>query len=511
MSFLTNFWLKHITTLANASSWLYYTFLWLLAFIGVFFVLLFPFAALLSLGWLAAFVYLVNPMTWQANDWGLAAGLLASIGYTSWVSYYLFKLQPELHAGKPLSADLFPVLSDRINELRTTYQSPEFQDIKLTTHFRIQLVRTPGNGFPTSFTNTLLIGLPVMTCMTPLQFKLLLARQIGHLSTKHRSYSRQLVHLRNAWDGYAKIYAQSWKPETILLRLFFAWYAPFFHNSCIPAVRLEAFAKDKLMLEITPPERAAETVAVFEIKKRYLKTDFWQKLNEAAYASAKPPYLPYSAMPTITHKVLDCDSDYAQSCYEASINREVLNTSELPNLMKRLASLGHEDFIMPAPTNDTAAQHFLGEQLNDLLKQMDNIWFLKNKNIWTKRYKQGLEEKRRLKLLRDQAAQALLSNAEAREYLLLIEKYVDAKKALPLFKEIVKTNSMDADVCYELGRLLLEAEDESGIDALKIAMDTDTSKTPDSCKHLVKYMAAHGHTQEAQQYRRMILEYQANH
>jgi len=73
-----------------------------MAFIGVFFVLAFPFAALLSLGWLIGFVYFVNPMTWQPNDWWLASSLLASIVYTSWVSYYLFKLQPELHAGKPL-------------------------------------------------------------------------------------------------------------------------------------------------------------------------------------------------------------------------------------------------------------------------------------------------------------------------------------------------------------------------------------------------------------------------
>ena len=105
----------------------------------------------------------------------------------------------------------------------------------------------------------------------------------------------------------------------------------------------------------------------------------------------------------------------------------------------------------------------------------------------------------------------MLSNTEAREYLLLIDKYIDAKKALPLFKEIVKTNFMDADVCYELGRLLLEADDASGVDALKIAMDTDPNKTTDSCHHIVSYMAKHGHVQEAQHYRRMILEHEATH
>ena len=511
MSSLTQFWLRRMASFASTSKSLYYTFLWLLVIIATGFLLLFPLTALLSFGWVVFLVYIENPMNWQNNDWILAGSLLGCAGYTSWVSFHLFKMQPELAAGKPLDRKLFPVLSDRINELCTTYQSPEFPDIKLTTRFRIELVRTPANGFPTNLSNTLLIGLPVMSCMSPLQFKLLLARQIGHLTTKHRSYSRPLVHLRNVWNSYAHHYAQSWRPETILLRLFFSWFAPFFYISTIAAVRLEVFSKDRLMLEITPAATAAEAIAVFEIKKRYLATNFWPKLNDAAYTSAKPPYLPYTAMATIMNKVLDHDADYAQNCYEAAINREVATNSELPNLMKRLTAIDFEDFIIPKPNDDKAAPHFLGEHHKEQLKQMDNIWYLKNKTIWNKRYKQGVEERRRLKVLREQAAQALLSNNEAHEYLLLIDKYIDAKKALPLFKEIIKTNSMDADVCYELGRLLLEADDASGVNALKIAMATDPGKTADSCQHIVAYMAKHGHVQEAQLYRRMILEYQTNH
>ena len=510
MSFLSEFWLKHMTTLASASKGLYYAFLWCIAFLGTIFLLSFPVISLLSFGWLAGLIYFVNPMSWQDGDWILAASLLTSALYFSWVCLSMFRMRAEQPAGKPLDAKKFPVLADRINELCDTFNSPEFHNIKLTTRFRIELIRTPVNGFPTNFTNTLLIGLPVMSCMSPLQFKLLLARQVGHLSKKYPSASRQLIHLRNVWDNYAQYYQQSWRPDTILLRLFFTWFAPFYRLSTIAAVRLEAFAKDKLILEITPPARAAEAIAVFEIKKRYLSSDFWPKLNDAAYASAKPPYLPYSSMATIMNKVLDHDLDYAQKCYESAINRQVPNTSELPNIMKRLTVINYEDFIMPEPNDEKAASHFIGEHLVELLKQMDNIWFLKNKTIWSKRYKQGVEERRRLKLLREQAAQALLSNKEAREYLLLIDKYIDARKALPLFKEIVKTNSMDSDVCYELGRLLLEADDASGVDALKIAMETDPSKTPESCQHLVSYMAKHGHVQEAQQYRRMILEHQAS-
>ena len=509
MSSLTQFWLQRIATLANTSQTLYYSFLWFLVFIGVAFLLFFPISALLSFAWIAVIASVENPANWQNNDWILAASLLAWAGYASWVSLTLLKMKPELPRGKPLDQKVFPVLADRINELCSTYQSPEFPHIKLTTRFRIELVRTASNGFPTNLRNTLLIGLPVMTCMSPLQFKLLLARQIGHLSKNHRSFSRLPVHLRNVWNSYEQHYAQAWRAETILLRLFFSWFAPFFYLSSIAAVRLEAFPKDKLLLEITPPAMAAEAITIYEIKKRYLFTNYWPKLNDAAYAKAKPPYLPYSSMSMIMSKVLDHDRDYIQNCYEGAINREVALESELPNLMKRLIKIEHEDFSIPEANDEKAAPHFLGEHLKDLLKQMDNIWYLKNKAIWSKRYKQGVEERRRLKLLHEQAAQALLSNAEAREYLLLIEKYIDAKKALPLFKTILKTNSMDAGVCYDLGRLLLEADDSSGVDALKISMENEPHRTADCCQPIVTYMAKHGHVQEAQLYRRMILEHQA--
>jgi hypothetical protein len=124
------------------------------------------------------------------------------------------------------------------------------------------------------------------------------------------------------------------------------------------------------------------------------------------------------------------------------------------------------------------------------------------------RYKRGVAEKARLKILHGQAAQALLSNEEAREYILLIEKYVPLEKALPFYSEILKTNSLDAKVCYDVGRLLLTAGDESGIAALQMAMDLSDDLTIDSCQHIVDYLTKTGNTKKAQDYRRKIIAYQ---
>ena len=139
---------------------------------------------------------------------------------------------------------------------------------------------------------------------------------------------------------------------------------------------------------------------------------------------------------------------------------------------------------------------------------MDNIWYLKNKAIWSRRYQQGINEKKQLKHLRDQAAKALLSNEEAHRYILLLQKYLDLDVSRPLLHEILKTNSHDPQVCFEIGHLLLKANDGQGVDALNLAMEMSVELTVECCRQIVKYMIHSGDMNQAQIYRRRILTYQ---
>ena len=509
MSFFVKLWAQRLALLAKTSPGLYHTLILFLACIGYAYLLLFPLLAVSAVTFLGYSIYLESPQTWRLNDWLLAAMLVILTAASARISYVLYKTKPEQPAGKPLLADKFPVLLNRISELVTTYGAPEIHHVKLTTHFRTEIIRTPLTGFPSIFVNTLLIGLPVMSCMSPLHLKLLLARQIGHLARAGNSQLHHIVYLRNVWNIYLHHYSQTWKTDTVLLRLFFSWYAPFFHLSTLPAMRLETHIMDQCMLDITHQENAAEVIAAFSIKNHYLETIFWPEINASAYKIPRPACLPFSSMDSALSAALDPHT--AQHIYEEEINRVTAADSETPNLMTRLKTLGYDEFVMPSSKKETAAHQFLGDRLSVIQKQLDNIWYLKNKNIWSRRYQQGVEEKKRLKILREQAAQALLSNTEAREYLLLTEKYLEPEKALPLYREIIETNCMNADVCYELGRLLLKSGDPGGIDALQIAMDLNEERTTDCCNHIANYMTRQGNIKEAQHYRRIILEHQVNH
>ena len=153
---------------------------------GYGFLLLFPVLAVFSLAFLGFIIWQNSPLNWQLQDGLLAAALLLTSVLAALQSFFIIKIRAEQPAGRPLNRKDFPVLRARIDELCTTYNSPALHHVKLTTRFGIEIVRTPVNGFPSRFTNTLLIGLPVMSCMSPLHLKLLLAREIGHLALTRR-------------------------------------------------------------------------------------------------------------------------------------------------------------------------------------------------------------------------------------------------------------------------------------------------------------------------------------
>jgi hypothetical protein len=503
---MKHFWMGRMDAMAKASPALYYLFAWLLAAIGYGYLMLFPILAAFTVAFVGYTVSQSSPLQWSSTDWTIALVALCISALAAWTTRAIAHTRPDLPAGRPMTKADFPVLVNHINQLVAAYNAPALDQIKLTTRFDIEIIRSPVHGFPSSFKHTLLIGLPVMSCMSPMQLKLLLAREIGHLAQCRRNYNRRIIYLRSVWRHYAQEYSDGWKPDTILLRLFFSWYAPFYSLSTEAAIQLEEFIKDRCMLDITPIEYAAETIAVFEVKKRFIENEFWPQLNDMAYIQPRPTWLPYSSMDSkITEKL---DKEKAQAYYNNETGQYSAVDDDRSLLHQRMKRLGQNEFIIPAPKPESAATHFFGNSLKQIQQQMDNIWYLKNKATWSRRYKQGINEKKQLKHLREQAAKALLSNDEAHRYVLLLQKYLEPDKSRPLLHEILKTNSHDPHVCFEIGNLLLKANDILGVDALNLAMEMSADLTVECCQQIVKYMVHAGDMNQAQTYRRKILTYQ---
>ncbi len=503
---MKHFWMKRMDAMANGYPGLYYLTAWLLAVIGYGYLILFPLLVVTPIAYTGYRIAQVTPVQWSGQDWLIALVLLVISALAAWTTRAIATTRPELPAGKPLTANDYPALNRYIKQLETTYDAPALHQIKLTARFGIEIIQSPVHGFPASYHYTLLIGLPVMLCMSEPHLKLLLAREIGHLAVSRKRYNRRIVYLRSVWQQYALEYSHDWKPETLLLRLFFSWYAPLFSATTASAVILEEFIKDSCMLDVAAADKAAEAIAVFAIKQRFIDREFWPELNDMAYTQPRPGWLPYSTMDSKLAQKLDREK--IQAYYNDETGQYAATDMDTTLLHQRMKQLGQDEFVIPAAQGESAATHFLGESLEQVQSQMDNIWYLKNKEIWRKRYQQGINEKKQLKQLRERAAQALLSNEEAHHYVLLLQKYIEPQKSRPLLYEILKTNSHDPYVCFEVGCLLLKSSDGHGVDALEIAMDMTDDLTVECCQQIVKYMVDIGDMNKAQIYRRKILTHQ---
>ena len=230
--------------LAKASPKLYYLLIWLMAATGYAYLMLFPILILFPLAFVGYTLSRLPLEQWGSTDWLIAASAILVSIFASLTSIAIFKTKPELPPGRPLLSGNFPVLLNRITEIRTSYNAPDIDQVKLTTRFDMEIIQSPLHGFPSSFSNTLMIGLPLMSCMSPLHLKLLLAREIGHLALTRKRYQHRLLYLRNVWQQYDNEYSHGWCFDTFLLRIFFSWFARFYVVSTGALVDLESFVKD---------------------------------------------------------------------------------------------------------------------------------------------------------------------------------------------------------------------------------------------------------------------------
>ena len=102
------------------------------------------------------------------------------------LSATLYQLKIPLPAGRPLSKEEAPKIFFLLDELNKEFAEHKFQariqQIKISQHYEIKTVRTPHNGFPLFFTNTLVLGLPLLQSHSPKQLKTLVAREIIYLA-----------------------------------------------------------------------------------------------------------------------------------------------------------------------------------------------------------------------------------------------------------------------------------------------------------------------------------------
>jgi len=442
------------------------------------------------------------------------------------VLYSMLRVKSYMPSGLGLKEDKAPRLYELLDEISAQYKSPGIDRIIIHDQCTLDLIPVPRFGLPLLKVNVLYIGLPVLQSLSPAQFRGLMARRLGQYSAGHNKLTHWIYRFRQYCQQYQRFYRKQkgaiYKP----LKWFFKLYTPFLNATTVYAARRDELLADSYVLDIMNDEELADMIIRYEVSYYFLKTKYWPKIFAMLRKNpVNPEHSPHVSMARVLRNALS-ENESAQ------IIKELMNSDPswqdiTPDLHTRLENIGQRKLNMPPPVMETAAQRYLGNAFGAVLKLLDQQWLAKYST--SSRSKKNAPQKaensstppaveheeetgyadsarQRLNQLRENARQGKLSNHDAVEMARLTEKVEGKAAAIALYQRILKQDPNNAETLFDVGRILLTQNDNSGVQILEKAMQLNKGCVAQSCWMLAKYFKAIGDEKQS----RLYLERAAN-
>ncbi len=438
---------------------------------------------------------------------GAAIKLVVPLGAFLWVvlrALWVTLPPPEGRRVRPVDA---PELFAMIDGLRRKLRAPRFHRVLVTDDFNAAVVQVPRLGMLGWHRNYLLIGLPLMKLMTPLQFEAVLAHEFGHLAGGHGRMSNWIYRLRMSWARLLEALEQRQSWGTMLFRKFFDWYSPYFSAYSFPLARANEYDADAASARAVSAEAAAQALTSVNVVGSYLEEHFWGGIHRQADELPQPALAPYAKMGERLKEAIEPGMAEAWLDQAMAMETGVGNTH--PCLADRLKALDQPPRLsLPEPGQ--AADRLLGDALNGITAEFDEHWQRNVSPSWTQRYQEVQEGRARLLELDGRAANGELPIDDAFERARLTEQFgAGADAALEQYRHLHQRAPDDGVVCFTLGQRLLWRSDEGGVALVERAMELCDEAIVPGCEALRDYFWHSGRQEEAHQWHHAMVERQA--
>jgi hypothetical protein len=156
---------------------------------------------------------------------------------------------------------------------------------------------------------------------------------------------------------------------------------------------------------------------------------------------------------------------------------------------------------------ETAAEYYLGELRGKLSRRLDEEWCASVAPAWRERHEYVTKTRRKLAALDEKALKAELSDEEAWSRAEWTAEFKNVEEAVPLLRELTGRKKTAAAAHALLGQILLAKDDPSGVEHIEKAMAADREFIPVGCQVLYGYHHGQSRHEEAEAYRRRLLEH----
>lgn len=288
--------------------------------------------------------------------WGGVLFWLATGAGAALVCYRLYGMRFALPAGTELDRAKHPVLFELVTDLSRQYSGTRIDRIVLTGDFGIDIVRTPRYALPVRATHTLLVGQPLMQCLSETQFQCALARRLGQFSMRYNRIGNWLYRLRSLWPQYClKSRRQDVGYQPVAW--FFCVYAPLYRAFSAPAACLDELAADKYAMELFTDEEVLDTITTLMVCSHYLREKYWPVVRKHAARNSRLRERLQADMAAMMRTGLQGESSGIWLAKTLSAPDRC--GDPVPSLARRVDHIGFADTRMSVLASETAADVYL--------------------------------------------------------------------------------------------------------------------------------------------------------
>jgi len=272
-------------------------------------------------------------------------------------------------SGLELDRRRFSRLFELLEELGEIYGNPVIDRVVLRDRFEARIVKTPHSGFSFTTSHTLVIGLPLLLTLSPIDVHALIARRVGQLAGRQSRINSWLYYLRDLWEQYLS-HCNGCKSLLVRpLYSFFRWYVPRYRSLSLGAARWSELRADIYAIQAINDRDAVRAICGQAMIDDYLTRTFWPDVIETVRSSMKPEKMPHARMAELFQGGLPAEE--AAALLKRIAARRSNPQSTMPSLSERLDNMGHRKPLPLKPLAVSAAQFYLGPACDQCIKLVD--------------------------------------------------------------------------------------------------------------------------------------------
>lgn len=414
---------------------------------------------------------------------GVAGILIMGVGGYAALRALLVKVPPP--EGREVLRTEAPALHAALDELRAQLRSAPFHRVLMGDELNACVVQVPRLGVLGWSRNYLIVGLPLMDCLSPAEMRAVLAHEFAHLSRAHGRVSHWLYRLRRSWEEvFKQLPRQQMKGQVSLRPLavkFVNWFWPQFNAHAFVLSRANEYEADAQAARLAGADQSGAALARLALTSHLVGSSFWPVVWREANDRPLPPEDVFARMGALLRAGFVAAE--REKWMQEALLVKTTNADTHPCLTERLKAMGlvpAAQFPM-APPPVAATEAFLGAAAAAVRADVQKFWEKEVAEQWRHRHGRAVALAHRLDSL-EQAVPNPAADADSLwdKALVLLDLRED-EKAEPLLRQIIGLRPDHIAANFHLGRLLLQERKSEGEGYLERAMAVDEQVVPQAC------------------------------